>query len=319
MEFAFVKYSGDKIVIKRKDGRSFAVSPSLFSAADQKYLADLKNIEMIWVKSGNFMRILPPLRSGADPFAPPLPSETLMQKVILTKGFYLGKYEITQVQWESVMGNNPSKSKGATRPVDGITWSKAMTFCRKLTQLKHKEGTLPKGKIYQLPTEAEWEYACRAGTTTAYWWGNTFTKANAKFFLGRGNGKGGAPFATALNPALNPDPFNPAPNRRGDGQIAPAPNDRSLYFHQTCEVGKFPANPWGFHDMHGNAAEWCSDKAGPYLGDEVTDPTGPIRGTRRIVRGSAWNTPARSDKRLGFDVEHWDLGLGLRIALKKTN
>jgi formylglycine-generating enzyme required for sulfatase activity len=102
-------------------------------------------------------------------------------QVTLTKGFYLGKYEVTQAQWEKVMGNNPSKFKGADRPVEEVSWSDALEFCKKLTEMEKKAGRVPEGMAYQLPTEAQWEYACRAGTITAFSWGDAITKTNANY------------------------------------------------------------------------------------------------------------------------------------------
>ena len=102
-------------------------------------------------------------------------------QVTLTKGFYLGKYEVTQAQWEQVMGSNPSEFKGADRPVEQVSWNDAVEFCKKLTVMEKRAGRVPQGMIYQLPTEAQWEYACRAGTTTEYWWGDTITKTNANY------------------------------------------------------------------------------------------------------------------------------------------
>ena len=92
-------------------------------------------------------------------------------QVTLTNGFWLGKHEVTQAQWEQVMGSNPSNFKGANRPVETVSWNDVTSFCEKLTEQERTAGRLPVGMAYQLPTEAQWEYACRAGTTTAYSWG----------------------------------------------------------------------------------------------------------------------------------------------------
>ena len=128
------------------------------------------NLSMIWVKPGTFM-MGSPVSEGHE----------IQHQVRLTKGFYLGKYEVTQAQWEGVMGNNPSHFKGADRPVEQVSWNDAVDFCKKLTEMEKKAGRVPEGMSYQLPTEAQWEYACRAGTTTAFSWGNDINSTNANY------------------------------------------------------------------------------------------------------------------------------------------
>ncbi|MBT3665905.1 MAG: SUMF1/EgtB/PvdO family nonheme iron enzyme, partial [Opitutae bacterium] len=175
------------------------------------------SMEMLWVKAGVFEMGGPPLG---------------WHEVTLTEGYWLGKYEVTQAQWEKIMGFNPSFFKGASRPVEQVSWTRARTFCKKLTEVKRRAGSLPAGMAYQLPTEAQWEYACRAGTTTAYAFGVGLTHDQANI-------------------------------RGGPGE--------------TTVVGKYPANPWGFQDMHGNIREWCEDRhaGGSYPSGSVTDPVGP--------------------------------------------
>jgi formylglycine-generating enzyme required for sulfatase activity len=123
------------------------------------------NLSMIWVKPGTFTMGSPTSETGLGFF------ETQHQ-VTLTDGFYLGKYEVTQAQWERVMGSNPSYFKGADKPAEQVSWNDAVDFCNKLTEMEKNAGRVPHGMSYQLPTEAQWEYACRAGTTTKYSWGN---------------------------------------------------------------------------------------------------------------------------------------------------
>ena len=130
------------------------------------------NLEMIWVEPGKFMMGSPPKEKGRG-------KSEEQHQVTLTKGFYLGKYEVTQAQWQRVMGSDPSRFKGADHPVEQVSWNDAVDFCRNLTEMERKGGRLPVGWKYVLPTEAQWEYACRAGTTTAYSWGDKITKSNA--------------------------------------------------------------------------------------------------------------------------------------------
>ena len=193
---------------------------------DRFTISDL-GIEMIWVKHGAFM----------------MGGELSQHQVTLTKGFYLGKNEVTQAQWERVMGNNPSKFKGADRPVEHVSWNDVVEFCKKLTEMEKKAGRVPQGMSYQLPTEAQWEYACRAGTSTMYSWGDSISSSNANY-------------------------------------------DENV--DETTPVGKYPANPWGFHDMHGNVWEWCADWYADYPSGSVTDPIGPASGSSRVIRGASW-------------------------------
>ena len=188
------------------------------------------NLDMLWCKPGTFQM------GSRGP-------ET-QHKVTLTKGFYLGKHEVTQEQWEKVMGSNPSKFKGATLPVETIKWHDAMDFCKKLTQMEKAAGRLPEVWVYTLPTEAQWEYACRAGTTTAYSFGDTITPKQANY---------------------------------DEGKVG-----------KTTSVGTYPVNAWGFHDLHGNVWEYCSDWYGDYPGGSVTDPVGPSDGASRVIRGGSW-------------------------------
>jgi formylglycine-generating enzyme required for sulfatase activity len=215
------------------------------------------NLEMIWVEPGKFMMGEP----GKQ------------HQVTLTKGFYLGKYELTQAQWERVMGNNPSSFKGAGHPMETVTWNDAVAFCKKLTEMEKKVRRLPRGMAYQLPTEAQWEYACRAGTTTAYSWGDTITKTNANY--------------------------------------------SSSGIRRTRDVGQYAANPWGFHDMHGNVSEWTADWSGTYPAGPETDPTGPKKGSLRVNRGSFFHNDGpylHSARRHADPPSHRNNALGFRVG-----
>lgn len=136
------------------------------------------NLEMIWVEPGTFTMGSPTTEAGR--------AHETQHKVTLTNGFYLGKYEVTQSQYKAVMNHNPSKFKSENRPVETISWDDAIEFCDKLTEIQRKAGRLPEGMVYSLPTEAQWEYACRAGTTTAYSWGDSITTSNANYNSQRG-------------------------------------------------------------------------------------------------------------------------------------
>ena len=203
------------------------------------------NMELIWCKPGNFVMGSPKNEKGRG-------TDETMHQVILTEGFYLGKYEVTQGQYEKVMGKNPSKFKGKKLPVEVVSWNDAMEFCKRLTGLEKKEGRVPDGWNYVLPTEAQWEYACRAGTATAYSWGNDISSARANYNWDRG-------------------PMDGAD------------------FKKTRDVGQYAANPWGLFDMHGNVLEWTNDWEANYPRGEVTNPKGRASGSLRVNRGGSWN------------------------------
>jgi sulfatase modifying factor 1 len=137
------------------------------------------SMEMLWVKPGTFEMGSPSSEKDR------LDRET-PHSVTLTQGFYLGKHEVTQSQWEKVMGSNPSRYKGADRPVEKVSWPDVTSFCNKLTASERTAGRLPAGMTYQLPTEAQWEYACRAGTKTSFSFGDSLTSGQANISGGPG-------------------------------------------------------------------------------------------------------------------------------------
>jgi len=226
-------------------------------------------LQIVWVKPGTFTMGSPTSESGRE-------SDETQHPVTLINGFYLGKYEVTQDQWEKVMGSNPSKYRGADRPVEMVSWNDAVAFCKKLTEMEKKAGRVPEGMAYQLPTEAQWEYTCRAGTTTAYSWGDSISAKNASHH--RKNPEG------------------------------------------TTPVGKYPPNPWAFHDMHGNVWEWCADWYDTYPSGSVTNPEGPASGWDRVLRGGSWyHTGAglRSAKRRFHRPWQPSRLVGFRVALQE--
>ncbi len=196
--------------------------------------------------------------------------------------FFMGKYEVTQGQWEAVMGNNPSNFKGAKRPVEEVSWAQAVEFCRKLSQKT--------GKTYRLPSEAEWEYACRAGTTTPFYFGDTSTPDLVNY---DGN-----------------HPYGSAP--------------KGLYRKQTTDVGSFPPNPFGLYDMHGNVWEWCSDRWHDNYNGAPTDGSSWETGTNdnRVLRGGSWDLNAvfcRSAYRVWVSAGfRWWFG-GFRVAVASVS
>ena len=202
--------------------------------------------------------------------------------VKLTRGFYIGVTEVTQAQWAKVMKSRPWSNKSYIRggyvkegddyPAVNMNWDEAVEFCKKLTQ---KEG-----RKYRLPTEAEWEYACRAGTKTAYSFGDDDNKL-CDYGWFRAN----------------------------------AYNAGEKYGHI---VGQKKPNPWGLYDVHGNVWEWCSDWSGDYPTAAVTDPKGPSSSKNRVIRsGSVSFTAgdARSAERGGTAPDNQSCSIGFRIVL----
>ena len=201
------------------------------------------------------------------------PTET-EREITISREFYIGVYEVTQAEYEAVMGHNPAREKGATLPVDHVTWHDAVAFCDKLTAQES-------GMRYRLPTEAEWEYACRAGTATRYYWGDDPELASIgahAFYKANSGGK-------------------------------------------THEVGQKKPNPWGLHDMNGNVWEWCQDWMGPYVPDETKDPGGAVSGEGKVCRGGCWAYDAsrcRSAERNDAPADSVHVNLGFRVVAERV-
>jgi formylglycine-generating enzyme required for sulfatase activity len=201
--------------------------------------------------------------------------------VTLTEPFDLGKTEVTQAQYEVLTGENPSHFKGAFRPVEGVSWQEARDYADRLTEKRDDRHR------YRLPTEAEWEYACRGGRSSSKPFGvgdgRTFSSREANF-----NGN---------------DPYGGA--------------DKGPYLQATCAVGSYPANALGLLDMHGNVWEWCADWYAAYPRGLVTNPTGPPEGSRRVYRGGSWDGGSGhccAARRQGKGPGGRDFNLGFRLA-----
>lgn len=193
--------------------------------------------------------------------------------------FWLGQYPVTQAQWRLIMGRNPSRFQGEQRPVDSVTWREAVRFCERLSQRT--------GRRYQLPSEAQWEYACRAGTTTAFHVGPTISTDVANY----------------------------------NGEFVYRTGPQGIYRHVTTAVGSFPPNAFGLYDMHGNVWEWCADVWHPsYEGAPSDDRVWQLGGAAgdRVARGGCWHdTPdvCRSAARLHYPADEGDEFFGFRVAL----
>ncbi|MBL8800489.1 MAG: SUMF1/EgtB/PvdO family nonheme iron enzyme [Planctomycetes bacterium] len=212
------------------------------------------------------------------------PKQKPAHPVTLSSCFWMGATEVTQAQYASLMGTNPSFFPGANNPVERVTWFDAQAYCAALTAQQAALGNVPAGYQYRLPTEAEWEYACRAGTTTEYHYG-TSLPCNAALFA----------YSFDLTPPASCQ--NPS---------------------STVPVGSYAPNAWGLYDMHGNVLEWCLDTYATYSAGAVTDPfvTG---GVYRVARGGAWfyeSNLCRSAVRSSFSVpNNSSNGLGFRVVL----
>ncbi len=196
-------------------------------------------------------------------------------RVTLTQGFWLGETVVTQALWQVVMGTNPSTIKGEQLPAERVSWHDAQSFCQRLNAM------IP-DLTSRLPTEAEWEYACRAGTTTAFHFGPMITTDEANF-------DGNYPY----------------------GDAAPGVSRKS-----TVPVKALPMNAWGLYQMHGNVWEWCSDWLGSYSGDTV-DPQGPATGAERVLRGGSrgdFGRYLRAASRRALEPSLRDRDCGFRLA-----
>ena len=227
----------------------------------------------VWLPAGQFLMGSP--ASEVDRGS----NEGPQTQVTLTHGFFMGRYQVTQGEYLSVIGSNPSNFTGNTnRPVEQVDWSDATNYCAQLTAQQVAAGRLPAGWAYRLPTEAEFEYASRAGSTNRFSYGDDpgYTQlANYAWY--------------DANSGMTTHPVG----------------------------GKLP-NRWGLYDISGNLWEWCSDWYGNYLGGSVTDPQGAVSGMVRVVRGGGWESPAsncRSAQRATYDPSVRDWGFGFRVVL----
>lgn len=252
-----------------------AVHPPLLAQEKRdppKHFTNSVGMKFVWIPPGNFMMGSPKEEKEREH----LETDETQHKVTLTKGFYLGVYTVTQEEWQAMMSKNPSRFRGEKNlPVESVSWNDCQIFIKKLGE-KDK-------RTYRLPTEAEWEYSCRAGTQSPFHFGETIStdEANYNGDYTYGNAKIGV-------------------NRK-----------------KTTPVGSFSANAWGLHDMHGNVWQWCQDWYGDYPRKEVVDPLGATKGRFRVLRGSSYrNHPryCRSASRYRIEPFNRVVECGLRVC-----
>jgi formylglycine-generating enzyme required for sulfatase activity len=254
---------------------SSPIVPKSASGLPQEAAKELVNsidMKLVLIPKGTFM-MGPESAEGRT-------ERKTQHQVTLTNDFYLGVTEVTQAQYQKVMGENPSrfqndkiKGDSSNHPVEKVSWLDAVDFCNRLSELPEEKKA---GRVYRLPTEAEWEHACRAGSKTAYFFGDEAQSLSEYAWFG-----------------IN-----------GDSQTHP--------------VGSKKPNAWGLYDMHGNVWEWCSDWYSDYPEKPVIDPTGPSKATDHVVRGGSYaNEPTgcRSATWSCFRPKDRFLHLGFRVAL----
>jgi formylglycine-generating enzyme required for sulfatase activity len=253
-----------------------------------KVLTNSIDMKLVLIPKGTFMMGSPPDEKGSE-------DNERRHEVTISRDYYLGMHEVTQVQYKQIMGKNPSGFQGdrvaerhpetgrlvtevnsANHPVEQVSWSDAVEFCQRLSALPEEKKAW---RVYRLPMEAEWEYACRAGSQMAYSFGSD-EKSLVNFGWYDSNSKG-----------------------------------------ITHAVGLKKANAWGLYDMHGNVFEWCADWYGVYPKGSATDPRGPEDGSIRVYRGGGWISDVvrcRSAFRSGDGPSYRYGYLGFRVAMTSS-
>ncbi len=262
---------------------------SALSGGAEPVITNSLGMKLALIPAGKFQMGSSATEAERDP-------EEVPHEVTISRPFYLGVHEVTQAQFQRISGKNPSffspqLGGGPDHPVEQVSYNGAAEFCRKLSNLEAEKTA---GRVYRLPTEAEWEYACRAGTTTAFHCGASLASTQANF-------NGNYPY--------------------GDGAKGP-------YLKKPAKVGSYAPNAWGLHDMHGNVAEWCTDWYDPeyYKHSPATDPPGPAKGVLytgfekdyfHVVRGGCWldeGRGCRSAYRLRFQSSEAYRLVGFRVV-----
>ncbi|MCP5524135.1 MAG: VCBS repeat-containing protein [Verrucomicrobiales bacterium] len=255
--------------------------------------------KLAWLRPGTFMMGSPESEPERESIlATTGYGDETLHEVTLTESFWISRFETTQPDFLDLMGSNPSTFTGpGDQPVDSVTWHEAVAYCEALTAREEEAARLPEGYVYRLPTEAEWEYACRAGTSTALWLGDELRSRQANFDGTREYS--GTAGGTVENPG-------------GANTTRAIPTGLTIY----------PANRRALSDMIGNLSEWCLDRMDHYPGSPVTDPyvPGPSEEQGAVLRGGAWGDPGsacRSAARDYLAPSARDSHVGFRVVLGK--
>ena len=193
-----------------------------------------------WIRPGIFMM-------GSPDDEPERIERETLHRVTLTQGYWLAETACTQALWQIVMGENPSEFKEEQNPVETVSWNDVQDFLTKFNNLKS-------GLDFRLPTEAEWEFACRAGTSTPFSFGENITPEQVNY----------------------------------NGEYPYADGEKGIMREKTVPVKSLPQNQWGLYEMHGNVWEWCADYYDEYQLEQNVDPTGVDKGANRVLRGGSW-------------------------------
>ena len=259
--FTTVKVNGKGEIIERRQKQAEVMEENLGNGVI---------LEMVLIPGGSFLMGSPDKEVGRKDNESP-------QHQVTLQPFFMSKYPITQEQYQTIMGENPSNFKGKNRPVETVTWYNAIEFCKKLSKKT--------GKIYRLPSESQWEYACRAGTTTPFYFGETITTDLVNF--------------------------------NGNHNYGNAPE--GTHRKQTTDVGSFPPNAFGLYDMHGNVWEWCQDVWHDNYDGAPTDGSAwETEADDRLLRGGCWyddSRDCRSAWRMNNYVDSISNYWGFRVIL----
>ena len=253
------------------------------------FRAVLTATNLVWIQPGTFTMGSPTNEASRG-------TGEIQHLVTISKGFYVGKFLVTQGDYLRMVGNNPSTLTGdANLPVDSLDWIDASNYCALRTAQERATGLIPTNWVYRLPTESEWEYACRAGTTTAFCWplGNALHSGQANF---AGTNEYDSVNGTIINPS-------------------------GINLQKITVVGSYAPNNWGLYDMAGNVFEWCQDWSGAYPSGSVVDPQGPDTGIARVMRGGSWGFGAvgcRSACRTSAKHSNGAIDAGCRVVLAEV-
>jgi len=265
----------DRTLLQAQEGGTSWTDPSV-PTPNQRFYRALSvpapaDTNLVFIQPGTFTMGSPANEAFRS-------SDETQHTVTISRGFWLGKFLVSQGDYLSVVGSNPSyfrngkdgRLSGGTgstitdellHPVELVSWIDATNYCALRTQQERAGGLIPTNYVYRLPTESEWEYACRAGTTTAFYLGSGLQSGQANF-------RGQYEYDAVLGEINNPS---------------------GIYLGITTPVGSYAANPWGLYDMIGNVWEWCQDWYDVYPGESVMDPQGPATGLYRVLRGGGWS------------------------------